>query len=57
MEAALLEGHHGGGIMEEASTLGFPPSPSKENRKLNIEYYQFVVHGTHEIFPKCLQRR
>ena len=26
-------------------------------RQLNIEYYQFVVHGTHEIFPKCLQRR
>ena len=26
-------------------------------RQLNIEYYQFVVHGTHEIFPKWLQRR
>ena len=28
----------------------FPPSLSKDNCKLNIDIYHFVVHGTQEIF-------
>ena len=43
---SLLESkRHRGGILE-LSTVGFPPSLSKENRKLNIEYYKFVVQHT-----------
>ena len=31
-----------GAIIEKRSTVGFPPSLSKDNRKLNIEYYHFL---------------
>jgi len=37
-------------------TLGFPTSFSKHNQKLNIQYYQYVVHGIHETSPTCLQK-
>ena len=37
-------GRHLGGIWE-ASTVGFPPNLSKDNRELNNECYQFAVHG------------
>ena len=46
---------HLGGIWE-AATLGFPPSLNNERHKLNIQYYQYVVHGIFETSPKCLQR-
>ena len=48
-------GRHLGGIWE-ASTLGFPPSLNNESHKLNIQYYQYVVHGIFKTSPKCLQR-
>ena len=48
-------GRHLGGIWE-ASTSGFPPSLNNESHKLNIQYYQYVVHGIFETSPKCLQR-
>jgi len=51
-----MEIHYGGGINENEFRIP-PPSLSNENRKFNIEYYQFVVHGTHETFSKWLQRR
>ena len=50
IEKNSLRRNRGGGIMEEQSTVGFSPSLSKDIRKLNIEYYHFFVHGTHEIF-------
>ena len=65
MKEKSMTKNHGGGIIggaiiereslkREASgrhpPQGFPPSLSKENHKFHIEYYQFVVHGTQEIF-------
>ena len=44
------------GCIWEASTLGFPPSLNNESHKLNIQYYQYVVHGIFKTSPKCLQR-
>ena len=32
------------------------PSLNKHNHKLNIQYYQYVVHGIHETSPKCIQK-
>jgi hypothetical protein len=48
-------GKHLGGTWE-ASTVGFLPSLNKHSHKLHIEYYQYAVHGTHESFPKRLQK-
>ena len=41
---------------EGGTTAGFPPSLSKDNRKLNIEYYQFVAHGTQEILQSVSKK-